>query len=164
MSAISVVFTFLDDKNKSSVTKLRVPTGLTIPQYIEFVQGAAQIVANLTRSKVTNVSFCAKVDLSSATIRGTALAFSDIAEKALLIIRSSVAGLFSKMKIPTIDEDVLIPNTNTIDPANAEAAALITALEDGINVVGIGQVVQPIDLRGNDLAEVVTAKELFRKS
>ncbi|MGB7342478.1 MAG: hypothetical protein WBC91_26505 [Phototrophicaceae bacterium] len=164
MSAIKLVVNFVDDKNKKSSTKINIPTGFTISNYLEFADGAVQILANASRSRVTGAALCVKVDLSAASIRPVALAFSDVAEKAMIVLRSSVAGLFSRMKIPTLNESVLFPNSRVVDPANPDAAALITALEDGINVVGIGQIIQPVDLRGNDLAEVVSAEEMFRKS
>lgn len=159
--AISVNFTFRDNKKKTATTKVHIPNGFSIAQMTEFAQAAAQVVANISSAKLVNVSLSVGVDLSGATIRAVAGATSDIFTKALISIRSIVAGLFAKQKIPTIADSIVIDGTDQLDTSDAAVAAYITAMEDGILVGAV--TVTPRDLRGNPLDEVSNTREIFRK-
>ena len=159
--AISVRFDFVDNKGKPSFTKVRVPLGFTISQYIEFGQGMAQLMANISTGQITRASFCAGLDLSGATIKGTPSGLSDIAQKGLFGFSTSVAGFRTKMKIPAISETKVVAGSDTIDQADVDVAAFITAMENGIVVTG--GTISPTDQRENDIVSTDYSRELFRK-
>lgn len=161
MAAIAIHFTILDDKNKSSKTTVHVPTGFSIAQYLLFAQAMAQLIGDLSNGQITEVSVSYPLSLSGATIRAVAASFSDIFKKAFFQARSSVAGLVSKFFIPSYSEEFSVVGSDQINTAETEVAALISIIEDGVNVSG--EQVQPIDIRGNDLEEVSLAREIFRK-
>ena len=161
MAAVSVNFTFLDAKGKSSTTRIHVPTGFSFAQYIAFAQAMAQLVANLSEGAITEVSVSVPLDLSGATLKAVALGIADVAKKALLSATSIVSGLFAKWFLPTYDESHTLANSDILDPADTDVAALVTILEDGINVSGT--IITPRDLRGNPIDTVTLAREIFRK-
>lgn len=162
MLAVSLIFTFRDAKKKESQTKVRVPTTFSFAQYIEFAQAAAQILANMSTAELVAVAVAFGLDLSAASLRSVATQFSDVFQKALLVVNSVVAGLRARFNIPTFDEANLIADSDVLDPVDAEVAALITLIEDGLMDGGIPIV--PVNSRNDALAEVTLAVEKFRKS
>ncbi len=164
--AVSVTFNFVDSKGKTSTTKIRVPTGFSVAQYTEFAIAAAQLLTNGSLAKITSVSFAVGVDLSGATIRSAAQGAADIAQKMLIVIRSSISGLFARLNIPTANEAKVLDSSDAFDTSDSAIAALITALEDGISVPlpTTGTVtVTPRDRRENPLDTVSEVRETFRR-
>lgn len=161
MSAVGVHFTILDAKGKSSKTVIHVPTGFSIAQYLAFGTAMAELISQIAEGQITEVSVSYPLNLSGATIRVAALAAADIFKKAFFQARSAVSGLLGKFNIPTYDEVNNVINSDQIDMADTQVAALVSIIEDGVNVSG--EIVQPIDLRGNDLVEVSLARYVHRK-
>lgn len=158
--AVSISITFLDSKNKSSSTKVKVPTTLSLAQITEFAGDFGQLMADFSSCRVTGVTPCIGLDLSSATLRAIAASTSDIAEKAW-ILASTAVGTFTKMKLPTASDSYVIDGTDQVDQTDPDAAALVTIFEDGI--VTTGGTIAPVDLRDNDVTGVDEFQEKFRK-
>jgi hypothetical protein len=161
MAAVAIHFTIVDVKNKTSKTTVHVPTGFSIAQYAGFAQAMAQIIALISEGVITEVSVSLPINLSGATIRAAALVGADIFKKLFLQARSSVSGLLGKFFIPTYDEANTLANSDQANQADTEVAALISVIENGVNVSG--EVVRPVDLRNNNLVDVSIAREVFRK-
>ncbi len=161
--AVKCIFTFKDNKGKTAPSIIHIPTSFSVSQMIEFAQGAAQVLANISSAKLVNASISVGVDLSGATIRAVASSTSDIFQKAIISVRSVVAGLFAKFNIPTIPDSVVLDGTDQLDSSDSTVAALITALEDGIAVGSPTVTVTPRDLRQNGLDTVSSTRETFRK-
>lgn len=155
--AVSVNFTITDNKNKSSTTKVHVPTGFSIAQYLEFGAAMGQIIADLSDGVLTSISISIPLSLSGATIRAAATIAADIAKKGLLIATSAITGLFARFNIPTYDEDKTIAGTDEIDMADADIAAFVAILEGGAGGAS------PTDLRNNDLTDVLSGREIFQR-
>lgn len=162
MLATTINVNFRDEKGKTSVTKIRVPSSFTFAQYIEFAQAAAQILSNMSTAQITSVSISVSLDLSSASLRTVATQFSDVFQKALLVARSAISGLFARFNIPTYDEINTLAGSDVLDPVDADVLALVTLLEDGLDDGGI--FIVPVDARDNDLETVTLAVEKFRAS
>jgi hypothetical protein len=160
--AVAVRCDFVDDKGKPSFTKIRVPTGFTVSQYIEFVQGMSQTLADISNCRITRASFVVGLDLSGATIKAVASGLSDIAQKALMGFSTAVAGLRTKLKLPALSETKVNTGSDTLDQADPDVAAFITAMENGIAVTG--GTIAPTDSRENDVTTTDYARELFRKT
>lgn len=160
--AVRVNFSFQDKKGKTSHTSVYVPTGFSINQYLEFGVAMAQIMGNLSDGAITEVSVSLPINLSGATIRAAALGIADVAEKLLIMAKTAVGNFFARFNIPTYNEANTIVGTDEADTADADIAALIAIIENGVDISG--EVIQPIDVRGNDLDEVTSAREIFRKS
>lgn len=159
--AATLNITTTDAKNRSSITKIRVPNGFTPSQYGEAALAFAQLLSNMSEGVITEVSVSLPLDISTATIRAVALDIADIAKKALFTVKSSVGALFARFNIPTYNEAKTVTGSDEINTADPQVAALVGILENGVNVSGT--FIQPVDLRGNDLATVVGSREIFRK-
>jgi len=152
--ALTAQVNFVDAKNKSSFTRVRVPNGFTIAQYTAFVQDLAQAVANMSGCRVTGGSISLNFTLTG--LAATASAVADVASKAFVKVRSAVAGFFAKMSIPTFDEDSLVlAGSDEIDTADTAVAAFITLIETGDGTV------VPSDKYGNDLTTTSITREQF---
>lgn len=159
--AVSINYTFTDAKGKSSLCKIRVPSGFSIDQYGQFAIAMAQLVANLSDGAITDVSVGIPVSLSGATIRASALGIADVAKKALFSLASAVTGLFSKVFVPTYNEANTTTGSDEINAADADIAAYVAVLESGITTGG--ETVTPQDVRGNDIVDVPQMREIFRQ-
>ena len=160
--AVTVNFTVLDAKGKSSVCKVHVPLGFSLPQYGEFAVAMAQLISAISHGSITEVSVGVPLSLAAATIRTVAIATANIAEKGLFIVRSGIAGLFARFNIPTYNEAKSVPGSDDIDDANVDVAAFNAILEDGVTTAG--GLINPQDVRGNDLSAVTQSREIFRRS
>jgi hypothetical protein len=153
--AISVNFTVRDAKGKSATTKVHVPTGFSIPQYVEFATAFGQLICDLCDGELTDVSISIPLSLSGATIRAAANATADVAKKMLMIARGAIAGLFARFTLPTYDEAHTLTATDAVDMADADVVAMVAILETGVGGI------TPVDLRDNDLTDVLSARETF---
>jgi len=159
--AVQIRLDFQDDKGKISNTSISVPTGFSIAQYSEFALGMAQVIATLSNARITRVSFVVGLDLSGATIKAVASGLSDIAQKALIGFGTVVAGFRTKVKLPALSEVKVNVGSDTLNQADADVAAFIAAMENGITVTG--GTISPCDMRENDIDSTNYARELFRK-
>lgn len=162
MLAVSLIFTFKDEKKKTSSTKVRVPSTFAFNQYLEFAAAAAQVFANMSTAELVDVSVAVSLDLSGASLRTIATQFSDVFQKVLLSVRSAVVGLFARFNIPTFDDANVLDESDVLDIVDPDVAALITLIEDGLDDGGV--FIIPVDRRENALSEVSLAVEKFRKS
>lgn len=158
--AISCTFNFVDAKNKTSTTKVRIPVGLTIATITAFAQAAAQLFVDFSSCRLTSVKACVGIDISGLGLQTVAAAQADVAEKGYFGLRTA-GNTYGKMILPTFAESLVAPNSDAIDTTDTDVAAFITALEDGIATTG--GTIAPVDLRDNDFVEVTEARELFRK-
>lgn len=161
--ALTANFTFRDDKGKTSSTKIRIPTSVTIAQALEFTQDAAALIAIASNAVITDASISVDISTFALGFKTVIGITADFFQKALFTLRTSVNGLFSKISVPTFNEDLVVAGTDQVDLTDPDVAAFVTALEDGIDD-GLGGFIQPIDRRGNGIAEVSAAREVFLKS
>lgn len=159
--ATTVNFVFRDQKGKTSTTKIRVPSTFSFAQYAEFAESAAQILASASQAQLVETSVSVALDLTGLGLKTTIALFADIYQKALFTVRTAVSGLFSKFNFPTLDDGMVLPNSDVLDTTEAAVAAMQTIIEDG---VADGTTISVVDSRGNDLVEVSQMREIFRKS
>jgi len=158
--AVTCRLSFVDGKGKPSFTKIRIPTGFSISQMLEFAVAVAQLATTISVGSITRASICVGIDLSSATIKASPMANSDIAEKGLFGWATAVSGFRTKSWLPAFSEAMLVNASDAVDQVDADVAAYITAMENGIVVTG--GTVQPTDRRENDVVGVEYAIEKFR--
>lgn len=161
MLAATVNIVFRDAKGKTSTTKVRIPASLSFTVFVAFAQALAEIISQMTTCEIVEVSVSVGLDLSGASLKSVATQFSDVANKAFIQARNAVNGLLGKFKIPTYDDLNNLANSDMLNQADADVAALITLIEDGITLTGL---VYPVTVRGDGLTEVTVAVEQFRKS
>lgn len=159
--AVSVRIDIVDAKGKSSFTKIRVPTGFSITDYGDFALGMAQLIADISTGRITNVSFCISLDLAGAVLKSVASGLSDIAQKALFGFSTAATGFRTKMKVPAISELKVVAGSDNLDLVDADVSAFVSAMEIGI-ATSEGTV-QPTDMRQYDITTLDYAREFFRK-
>lgn len=150
--AVTINFTIADARGRSAVTKVRVPTGFSVSQYTEFAIAMGNIILAMTDGVMTNISIGVPLSLSGATIRATANGLADVAEKFLMIARTTVAGLLARFSIPTADQSLQTGSGDGIDESDTNVAAYIAILEGGSGGV------TPTDKRDNDITDVSTVR------
>lgn len=154
--AFIVQIDMIDAKAKTSFTRIRIPTSFSIAAMTTFAQDAAQAIVDITGCRVTGASIGINFVLTG--LGAAAAAGADIARKAFFKAKSTVAGFFAKMSIPTFDEDnLVVAGTDQIDTADTAVAAFITLLQTGNGTVA------PTDKYGNSLTDVDISRELFMK-
>lgn len=160
--AITVRVEFIDDKGKTSFTKVRVPNGFTLSQYGEFGTALAQLLTDISICRVTGGSLTFSIDLSGLGLRTVAGITADIAEKAAFLFNTAITGLRAKLRIPTFRETLVPPGSDAVDLADVDVAAFKTAMESGI--VTTGGTISPTDDRENDITGLTTAREVKRRT
>jgi hypothetical protein len=159
--AVTINIQCADSKGKTSGTKIRIPIGFTIPQYIEFGQAIMQLIANLQVGVITRGSITFGLDLSGLGLKTVANVLSDTAQKGYFSFVSAATGFFKKLRIPTFREDLVAVGSDAIDTTDTDVAAFIAAMENGIAVTG--GTVSPCTDRVQDLVALTDARETFRR-
>jgi hypothetical protein len=116
----------------------------------------------MSTAEITEVSVSLGIDLSGLGLRTVATQFADWFNKAYIQASNAVSGLFAKYNLPTYDDTNNLPNSRKLDTSDADVAALVTLIEDGITI-GAG-LVYPVTVRNEATSTVTTAEEIFRKS
>lgn len=157
--AVTVRIDFKDNKDQSSFTEVHVPVGFTLPQYVEFAQDLATLVNDLHQGTITGASITFSLDISGATIKTIANAFSDIAQRARVMFTSAASGFRKLFNIPSIDESIVTAGSDEIDTSDPIFTPFTTMIVNGQAVTG--GTIQFTDSRQNDLVALSFAREGF---
>ncbi len=158
----TVFLSFKDSKNKVSHTQVRIPNTFTFAQYKAFGLAAAQVFANMSTAEITEVSVGLGLDLSGLGLRTVATQFADWFNKAFVQAINAVSGLVAKFNIPTYDDANNSTGSKNLDPTDTEVAALLTLIEDGLDVGGT--IIHPVTVRDEAVDLITIAEETFRES
>jgi hypothetical protein len=159
--AVAVRFDFQDEKGKTSFTKVRIPTTFSVGTVTAFALGLAQLISNISQCQITNVSTTFAIDLSGLSLKAAASAVADVAQKGYFAFRSAVTGFAKRLRIPTIDENIVNAGSDTVDTLDVNVAAFVTAMESGVAVTG--GTIAPTTERMQDLTALEEAREVFRR-
>jgi hypothetical protein len=160
--AVTINVQCVDSKNKASSTRIRVPTGFSIPQYIEAAQAILQLVANLQVGMITGATLTFSIDLSGLSLKTVANVLADVSQKGYFSFTSAVTGFFKRFAIPTFSEDLVAVGSDAIDTTDTDVAAFVAAMENGIVVTG--GTISPTTERAHYLVALIDAREVFRRS
>jgi hypothetical protein len=160
--AIQVIYTIKDNKGKLATCTVKVPTGLTVEDYVEFAQEMGTLVVNMTTGQIVNVGVAITVDILPGWPTEPGLT-SDVEEKGSM--QYMAAGNWrTGVKLPTLSELLVTDGSDNLDLADAAVLAFNNAMIDGINLpVGL-VLVAPTDARENQIESLVFAREVFRAS
>lgn len=159
--AVSLRFDIIDQKGKTSFTKIRVPTGRTIPAYIEFAQGIAQIILNNITGRITRASVCFSLDLSTAGLNPTPGGISKVAVKGNFRWNTNATGFKANMNIPSLLETLVVAGSDDINQVATAVSDFIDDVENGVAVTGGTMVFT--NGRGHTITAISSAKERFRR-
>jgi hypothetical protein len=154
---IEIFFQVTDVKGDKSTVTIPIPI-TSIDDAPGFGTAMAAILAPLINGALTDAGFSVPV---SYVAWGAANALSDVQEKARFAFRT-ITGFLKRVSLPAFLEDLFSPGSKSVNTADLDVAAFITAMEDGV-LVG-GNTVQPCDGHGDSLTNVESAVEEWGRS
>jgi len=159
-----VIYSIVDGKGKQSTTEINLPTSVSLADAILFAQEMAKLLDALIDGRVTRIGLGFLVALPGS-LKAVAGANSDVEEGARFQFRTA-GNYFTGLRLPTFDEQYILPNTDTVDQVSAPTAAFINAMRSGINLTGVGGsgTIQPADKRGDDITTLEFAREQFLRT
>jgi hypothetical protein len=159
--AVAVRYDFVDEKGDTSFTKIRVPSTFSIAQYTEFVLAMGQFIATMSACRITGGSVTFTIDLSGLGLKASAATIADVFQKGYFSFNSAATGFFKRLRIPTLSESKVSAGSDNINTLDADVAAFVTAMNNGIVVTG--GTISPVTERGHDLTSLNEAREVFRR-
>lgn len=156
-------YTIIDDKGDTAKNTMYLPEGLTVAQYEEFADTLIDNIINMLLGGVLKAQLCIKVPISSIDQTGKPTATSDV-ENVGEFVFESASGFRSVINIPGYDESEVFAGSDVIDEAQAGASGFISAIVTGVTLTDTVTVVSPVDVGGDDLTRLITARERFRNS
>lgn len=157
----SIVYEFEDDSGDVGTTEVNIPTSFALADYIEFGQGMATFLDNITSGIIRSAALAVDVDLSSVT-NNTAAVGSDVEELGSFQY-STAQNRRVQVNVAGLIETTVLPNSDDLDViGNANVAAFNNAMLNGIAVTA-GTII-PCDVGSDDLTSLVYAREAFRSS
>jgi hypothetical protein len=160
--AFEVYVIVQDAKGDKSTISIPVPSDITLTDIPEIVQDMTEFLVPMVTGGIVSAGLRVEVDVSgvSTTIAGAA---SDVQEKARFVFRG-VNGFLKTLHIPTFLEDLFVAGTPDVDTTDVDVAAFVTVMEDGWLLDDAVTAVEPCDIRGDDLEDLVTAVEAWGKA
>jgi len=166
--AFSVVLTVQDNKGKQSTIEVNLnPAITTTAQLIAAARSIAILIEPLIKGSIVKVGVGIAVTLNALAWSddNAASVDSDVEEGARFQFLTD-NGFYTGFRLPTFDEQYIVPGTDVVDTVAAPVAALITALTDQMSVVpggGTGTVTF-VDKRDITLSALSSARESFQSS
>lgn len=152
------------DKPGTSIISVEIPLATTPANAIAFARGLTTFVDPLTEGLIEAAGVTFEVDLAGLGLDTVASALADVQERAIFAFRTA-AGKLKRIGIPCFLETLFngAGALDTVDTADTDVAAFITAMEDGIDVTAFGGtgIVAPVDTNNSDLATFESANQQF---
>lgn len=161
--AVSVYYTMIDGKGKTSTVTIPLPNNTSALNAQAYVLTMAPIIKLLMNGGLYSAGV--SYDVSIAGWSGVAAAISDVQEKALFSFKTAIGNFYRKMRLPTFIETLINPGTETVDLTDVNVAAFVSAIVDGLDVSANGGTgtIQATTIHSEDLASLVTAVEDWGK-
>ena len=159
--ANKIVLTYRDNSNKMSTSEHFIDDTETLAYQAAGVLAFAEVVDDSIAARVSAASLVIPVDISGLTGNATPATGADVEEVGEFICRTA-AGRNTIMNLPGIEADEVGVGTDDLDQEDTGIAAIISALEDGIEISAV--TIQPCDAGGDDIVALVTARERVRNS
>lgn len=159
--AVEIIYTIEDRSGTQGTTSVRIGGTPTNAQLNGFGAGWATALNNLIAGKILGAvaAIIANITGLTGNTVGTASDVEHVGKFEFL----TDAGDRVKVNIPALGESLVNAfDADELDQGDAQVAAFITAMTDGIAVTGA--VIEPCDLGEGDIVDVVFAREAFRNS
>ncbi len=160
---VDLTYSIEDAKGKTGSFVMHFPETTDIPGLIGdgvFAQTTAQLIDPLVDGVIKDASAVIGVDLSGLGLKTAAIAGSDVEEGALFTFRST-EGAPTKFRLPTFDETYGLETGTAVDTAAVDVDNLVQRIIQG-DTQG-ATTVRWADSRGNNVDNLVSAKDAFRK-
>lgn len=160
--SVNVVFSVQDGKGQISPITINLPTSVSATDAVAFAKTAWPLVDALIQggNVVGRVSF----EVAGLT-SGNPVGGADVQEIGRFIFKT-VNNFTKSLGLPTFLESKILPGTDQIDTSDADVAAFVTMMTDGIDTTANGGsgVISPSDYRDEDLDSLVGAIEAWGKA
>ena len=160
--APKIIYTVRDQKGKTATTEIKIPTGISIGNMIEFAQDMAVLIDAITNGQIVSVTIGIGVDIGSLGLTAAPGSTADVEEKGSFQFRTA-GGFFTQVNIPCISDTNVVAGSDALDQTDADILAFRDAMLTGL-VLTDTSVVQPCDSREDDIVSLVYARERFRAS
>jgi len=159
--AIEIVYTVSDNAGKEATTSIKVAGEPTLAGLTGFGAGFATALNNLIAGVIRNA--VAYILPSTSTLTSNLISsFSDVKHIAKFSFLT-LGGTRVKVNIPAIAEVAIGAYSSlSLNQAQADVAAFITAMEDGINIGGT--IIQPCDIGESSITDTIFANEGAKNS
>ncbi len=157
-----IIFSIKDNKGKVSTTEVKIPTGITLSNMIEFAGDMAVLIDAITTGVIVGVSIGISVDTSALGLTGAAGSTADVEEKGRFQFQTA-GGFYTYVNVPCWSDTDVVAGSDAIDQADVDVAAFIAAMVSGLTLIDLS-VVQPTDAREDDITVLSSAFERFRAS
>lgn len=155
---ISIFFTIVDAKGDTSTVTIPFPTASPLAAITAAVPAVAALINPLVTGGLRTAGFSVEIDVP--TWGPGAIIPSDVQEKAEFVFRG-VNGFPKRLNLPTFDEAFFTALSKDVDLSDPDVTAFVDFMTDGITAGG--SLVQPTDIRGDDLVTLEKATENWGK-
>lgn len=161
--AVKIVYTIEDNKGKRSNMTVKVPSTLTLVDYVEFAEEMGDLVDAITVGQIVNVGIAFTVDFSGFGWTAAPGSTADVEEKGLFSYLTA-GGWRTALELPCLSESKVVDGSDVIDAADADVIAFQAAMVSGITLPIATTLVAPTDAREDDIASAFPALERFHAS
>jgi len=161
MASIEIIAEISDATGDTSTTSVKIIDTTTLAQANGFAVGWVQAFDQIIAGVIRNVLAFLRIDTSALT--GNLVgATSDVEHIGKFSFRTAI-NTKVLVNVPALAEIALgATSSDTLDPAQVNVAAFLTAMEDGINAGGA--LIQPCDIGEEDIVDHNFLREAFRNS
>lgn len=158
--AIDLVLYVEDDAGNVSTTALPFSASFSLPQLIEGGQAFAVLIDAVINGRFRGADLCVNVPIGGLT-DNTTTGGSDVEEVAAFEF-VTINGNRVKLNVPGMTDLDTLPGSNDLDTTEADVAAVIAMMEDGLAVTS--GTIEPQDIGDEDIVDTIFAREHFRSS
>lgn len=151
-----ITFEITDEKSKKAHVQVCVDGALAWATVAAFVQDAAELLNDVVGGLVSGANVSRAVTLTGMTGPSSG---ADREEGGLIVFQS--AGGTTRQRIPTMVETFITSGTNLINTSSGAIQTWLQMMVAGITSNSV--LVEPVDSRGDDITNILSAKEDFRR-
>lgn len=157
-----IIFTIEDEKGAFSTTEIRLPTATAWADVLLMSAALVPLIDALIAGAIRRVGIVFDYTVVGG-IKLSPLAGSDVEEGARFQFRTE-NNFFTHLRLPTFLESLIVAGTREVDLTDADVAAFVDAMVDGIDLPDAAPIVEPSDSRGEDIVALTSAQEQFLSS
>lgn len=159
--AVEIIATITDASGDTSTTSHKVNDPVLVGALTAYGIAWASLLDDLIHGVIRSVNAYVKASVSSL-LNNTIIGTADVEHVAHFSFLAA-NGLSVDVNIPSMNEAIIDASTSdTLDQADLQVAAFITAMETGIAVTG--GTISPCDIGESSITDTIFARESFRNS
>ncbi len=158
--ALNAYFVIVDAKGDKSTITIPFASIADWTEIPELIGDLGALIEPLINGGIVTMGI--NLEIATGALNAIPAAISDVQEKARFVFAGE-HGFLKSLHIPTFLETLFNPGSADVDLTDADVAAFVTAMEDGVTLSTLA-VHEPSDSRGDDLETLVTATEAWGKN